>query len=470
MFNDQPILALPLASANSSFANMTVTFAYTSTLLLLLTNASSVSVTVPSIFNSLQNPPQLPSVNSAGFRAYLLSSFSNTCKVSDPLGNGQCTLDIILAPSAGQHAAYYSFYQLTMAQYSTPYTATVPQNTWKYYVRYVQAADLSVGFDLSSPTNGQLTSAMYITAAQQLYTPGCPNLSNGSSTITIQTGFDQTCVLSSAVPDIPDYYIVGLYGFSASPAASMLTLIPNVNADSGSSAFNGYAILSLLSLILAAGFIGVVLMRGCCMYRRFNGGFGSGSAGFSVDRARPASMMDPAVFQTTAGQAGVLRTDRAPQGATDAEIAALPSKTYVSTIGVDGDECDDQRCTICLEEYVSNESRLTTLRCAHSFHTACAGAWLRQRRHCPLCLQQIDQAHDVKQRRNSQPEVELADIRPSVAVPASPRGSELASRTEVDEGTSALAMARYSSAAQEEDADMCVVEIGTPRDIGRQPL
>ena len=474
-FTDQPVIALP--STNTSTANVTTTFPYASALLLLLTNASSVYVTVPSIFNSLQYPPQLPSVTGAGFRAYLLTTFSNTCKRSDPTATGNCTLDITLVRAANQPTAYYSLYTLNLVTYSVAYTDTIPQHTWKYYVRYVQTADLTVGFDLASPGSGALTAAMWISAAQQLYTPGYPLVVNGSS--AVDTGADQTCLLPGTEPDVPDYYIVGVYGFSATPAPSVLTLINNVNGFDSSSPFNGYAILSLLSLILAAGFIGVVLMRGCCMYRRMNGswpggggGGGGGGASFTL-HARAPSMMEPGLFQTTAGQAGVLRTDRAPQAATEAEIAALPSKTYVSTLSADGEECDDPRCSICLEEYVSGESRITTLRCAHSFHTACAGAWLRQRRHCPLCLQQIDQAHDVKQRRNSQPEVELADIRPTVvALPPTPSSVAEASRTQqrTEDGPSVLAMQRYSSAAQEEDADMCVVEIGTPHSVGRPPL
>ena len=123
-----------------------------------------------------------------------------------------------------------------------------------------------------------------------------------------------------------------------------------------------------------------------------------------------------------------------------------------------------------LDDFESDVSRITTLRCGHTFHSACVGAWLRQRRHCPLCLQLIDQAQDVKQRRNSMPEVELVTVRPTVVVPSSPHASAVASRTQLDDGGSVVAMGRYSSAAQEEDADMCAIEIATPHNIRRPSL
>ena len=478
---DQPIVSLVPNSAST--ASFTFTYSYTSTLPLLLTNASSVALNVPAIFNSNSQAVQLPAVNEAGLRGYLFtsSSLTSTCARSDSTQSGRCTVNVTLAAAAQEPLVHYSLYMLNEVAYSTGYTDTIPFHTWKYYVRWIISTDLTVGFDLGSPnTNGQLTTAMYISAAQQLYSPGYPYISNG--TATINTAIDQTCMLPPGEPDVPDWYIVGLYGFAATPTVSQLQLTPNVNSYYGTSGFGGYAILSLLSLVLAAGFIGLVLVRGCCMYRRWGSGLnrGSGSAGFVSSRSGPINMTDPAMFQTTAGQSGVLRTDRAAAvGATEAEIAALPTKVYVSTVDNDGEEeGDDPRCTICLDEYESNVSHITTLRCGHTFHGACVGAWLRQRRHCPLCLQLIDQAHDVKQRRNSiVPEVELVTIRPTVAVPPAQHTSELASRTrsEVDDETSVLgmqrvAMQRYSSAAQEEDVDMCAIEIATPQNSGRAAL
>ena len=463
--SDQPLTALVPGDASSD-NSFNFTFAYTSTIPLLLTNATGVSASVPIVGNSNSMPLQLPAVSTAGLRGFLFTSLTSACKRADSAQQGQCTVTVTL--STAQQLVHYSLYTLHTVQYSTTYTDTIPFHTWKYYVRYIAAADLTVGFDLSSPSEGELGTAMFISAAQQLFTPGYPYLTNGS--VVINTAIDQTCLLPSTAPDVPDYYIVGLYGFAQTPVPSELQLVSDINYYNSTGGFNGYAILSLLSLILAAGFIGLVLMRGCCLYRRWGSSFNNGNSSITVDRTRSVNTLDPAMFATTAGQSGVLRTDRAAQGATEAEIAALPSKLYVSSVDADGEECEDSRCTICLDEYEPNVSRITTLRCGHTFHCSCVGAWLRQRRHCPLCLQLIDQAQDVKQRRNSTvAEVELVDTRPTIVAIPSPR-SAVASRTLVDDGHSVLRMERYSSAAQEEDADMCVVEIGTPHNIGRPPL
>jgi len=309
-FADQPIVSLALD--NASTANFTVTFAYPTTMLLLLTDSTSVMVSVPTIFNSNSMPLQSPAVNSAGLRGFLFTSLTSTCKRADSTQSGQCTIAVALTSLSTQQHVRYSLYTLSILQYGTTYTDTIAQHSWKYYVRYIQSSDLTVGFDLSAAAANRpaLTTAMYISAVQSLYTPGCPYIVNG--TASLYPSVDQTCLLSTSVLDVPDYYIVGLYGFASTPAASQLQLYSDISPYDSGSGFNGYAILSL-----------------------------------TIDSSRTMHMMDPSLFQTTAGQAGVLRTDRAGMvGATEAEIAALPTKLYISSVDADGEEGEDARCTI----------------------------------------------------------------------------------------------------------------------------
>ena len=498
-FADQQIFSLlpPLTSSGSPTATFPLTFNYSTALPLLLTNATGVTVTVPSAAggDSQMAVMQLATINAAGFRAYVLTSsgLGDACRRVDTAQQGQCSAIITLTSPQWHQIVQLSIYTLNQFSYTNIYSDVIPPHTWKYYVRYVQSSDLPVSFALQSPSAAaQLTTLMYVSAAQQLFTPGCPlyvTNGSGSGSVSVNTAAGQGCILSSTTTDVPDYYIVGLYGFGSPPSTSLLQVTSAVTAADDGNNFSGYAILSLLSLVLATGFIGLVLVRGCCVYRRWNIGRSGGSGGnvsYAVDPTR--AVYDPAVFhfQTTAGQAGVLRTDRAGVvGATEAEIASLPVKVYEHS-GTDEGDDDHPRCTICLDEYEPGISRVTALGCCHEFHTACIGAWLRQRRHCPLCLQLIDQAQDVKQRRSSivatpLPEVELANIRPTIStIPALRSASanhhshELASRTVLDErddGGSVIAhMGRYSSAAEADDADMCVVEIGTPQHIGRPPL
>lgn len=46
-----------------------------------------------------------------------------------------------------------------------------------------------------------------------------------------------------------------------------------------------------------------------------------------------------------------------------------------------------KQCPICFESIMSHD--LTTLPCAHSFHSACIGQWLERTQNCPLCRQPL---------------------------------------------------------------------------------
>lgn len=53
------------------------------------------------------------------------------------------------------------------------------------------------------------------------------------------------------------------------------------------------------------------------------------------------------------------------------------------------------KCTICLEEIVSDNTALPdeekprVLDCSHVFHNACIGTWLSQKHSCPLCRNRV---------------------------------------------------------------------------------
>lgn len=97
---------------------------------------------------------------------------------------------------------------------------------------------------------------------------------------------------------------------------------------------------------------------------------------------------------------------------TDEEISQLPVHTFTGV-----EKWDDGRCSICLEEYAMNESRLKMLPCQHSFDQACIDEWLKAKRHCPLCLMSAREGEKDGVVR----EVEMADSRivtVTVVVPA----------------------------------------------------
>ena len=48
----------------------------------------------------------------------------------------------------------------------------------------------------------------------------------------------------------------------------------------------------------------------------------------------------------------------------------------------------DTECTICLDEF-ENESNISLTECRHIFHTDCIKEWVRYKKECPVCRNEI---------------------------------------------------------------------------------
>ena len=83
-------------------------------------------------------------------------------------------------------------------------------------------------------------------------------------------------------------------------------------------------------------------------------------------------------------------------GVSQKEIDELPVCVYYCA---SPSRHGDDRCSVCLEDYISGQSEVRSMRCGHAFHSSCITQWLRLNKHCPLCLQPIDRGHDVRRRR-----------------------------------------------------------------------
>ena len=59
-------------------------------------------------------------------------------------------------------------------------------------------------------------------------------------------------------------------------------------------------------------------------------------------------------------------------------------------------------CSICLDELWQRIGTVQQLRCGHSFHCNCIGQWLANNRRCPLCLQHVATAIDVRRTSGAQ--------------------------------------------------------------------
>ena len=53
------------------------------------------------------------------------------------------------------------------------------------------------------------------------------------------------------------------------------------------------------------------------------------------------------------------------------------------------DERSEDKCNICLSEYVRGETVLKLPKCSHIFHRDCITRWLSINRICPICREEI---------------------------------------------------------------------------------
>ena len=408
-----------VVTLHSDSLSVALSVRYASSLTVVTSNASALYAIVDGA-PSVRYTEAPTARTSDGARALLLGSthahpsFQQQCASLDTAQSGLCNLTMVLS-GAQADTVFYSLTPATQLTYNTPYSATATPGSLLYYSRYVNSGDLNVLFDLGSAGNQQLPlyTVMLLTSEVDPFTPLYSSLTTNYSALNPSS--DEQYLLTANVEGQfnAGVYLVGLwcYNFS-SPASSTLLLTPGVQYNSGGSTNSdttGYAtVLSVMALILAAAIAAMLLIRVCIVVRRRR------TELIIMSRAEVAILES-----VRAGQAmpppAVVAVPARQLGATEEELASLPEMVYLKSVPVEGDEADNPRCSICLEDYVSELSRITTLRCGHSFHSACAHVWLRQRRYCPLCLQIIDRAHDVKKERAApsatpHPHVELADV------------------------------------------------------------
>ncbi|KAF7635750.1 RING-type domain-containing protein, partial [Meloidogyne graminicola] len=51
---------------------------------------------------------------------------------------------------------------------------------------------------------------------------------------------------------------------------------------------------------------------------------------------------------------------------------------------------DEEKCSICLNEFYINEETRKLIPCNHIFHKTCIDEWLNGNSTCPLCRNNID--------------------------------------------------------------------------------
>ena len=403
---DQPLISLTLPSSTNNsnelfIVSVPLLVPYLSSTALVTSNAPILYATLPATSSAgIYTVASSYAASASGVQVLLLgqsyhyaTTVISRCSSLDTNNTGLCNVTLVLG-GASNTTVSYSVYTAALVQYNMGYTNLGTAGQLNYYARYIEPGDLNVLFELTSDSTGAgqqlpLQTAMVIASEHQLFTPmllPLPNATEGPETT------DQLFLLSpTATGFAPGLYIIGLWCNDNSYNASLLELSPNYTADSDSSTSSRTAVLSVMALILSSAVAAVILFRVCIICRRRN-------QLIVMSRAEVAVLDPPATANVLVYNGGVYHTQR-QHGATEAEIATLPESVYVRSVASEGEEGDDPRCTICLDEYEPNVSHITTLRCGHSFHSPCVHSWLRQRRYCPLCLQIIDRAHDVKKER-----------------------------------------------------------------------
>jgi len=413
--SDQPRHFLPYSSAN---VQVPLTVRYLPDFTLVTSNATTLYAILTATPSIRYDVVTVSVRASDGARAVLLgqsyehtSDFHKQCANIDTAHTGLCNVTLVMAGVPGTPSpVWYSVYTTTILPYNSAYSNTAPSGSLTYYSHYIYGNDLNVQFDLGSGSQLPLYTAILIATEYDPFTLVYPTAAANLSAISPYT--DQTYLVTPTPTNnfSPGQYIVGLWCYNSSQPTSSLQLTPSYNPNTGSSTDDnstGYAtVLSVMALILSCAIAAILLLRVCIVVRRRR-------TQLVVMTRAEAAMFAPVVI----GQTVLPPAAPVSLGATDAELATLPEMVYVRSMPVEGDEADFPRCTICLEDYLPNVSYITTLRCGHTFHSTCVHAWLRQRRYCPLCLQIIDRAHDVKKDRPlqqpSQPpsrQVELADL------------------------------------------------------------
>lgn len=137
----------------------------------------------------------------------------------------------------------------------------------------------------------------------------------------------------------------------------------------------------------------------------------------------PSEADDGAVVGTSPIPGGVFPSAYSSNGAPPGTIELLRE--------VDLDECGEQECCICMEDFRTGrhnaDDAIVITDCGHILHKNCTSVWLRQARTCPVCRTDIPNAQaerlraqqvelgqsDANQNANTQQQVEGEIHRPS---------------------------------------------------------
>lgn len=96
--------------------------------------------------------------------------------------------------------------------------------------------------------------------------------------------------------------------------------------------------------------------------------------------------LDPptADLQPESSSAAIAPPGSTAGGLDDSKINSCTELVVISDSRINiGPDCNT--CSICLENYVPQDTVRSIAKCEHSFHAKCIELWLRKNRTCPVC-------------------------------------------------------------------------------------
>ena len=450
--------------ADRSFVSLSLLYPYANTTLFVTSNATALTATVAGAGASSPNITQLPPSQSQSFlpsnQSVLVlpltidpsseyASFASAChNASALLAAGYCNVTLTLYAPPGSVVSY-SVHYIPEINFNTVYVSTLAAGAWHYYALWITYAQLDVLFTLTpyAVAGGAAVPDvdLWLGEVSALTSPLVPIFPTDPSGALayVHTGGQEVVELTAEGGWQDALYVVGVYAPVATRGDSGYTLLLQAGLNDGTRGSSGVA-ASMFAIVGALVVLVLCLFSAAALIARRRRSYIRDLRAYDTSAAAQTELMHRIQVRALADGRLVtvgMPTVEAYQGASESQIGRLPSHRYA-----EGEmSADDARCTVCLDDYVAGESSVKVLHCGHAFHSDCIGQWLRTREHCPLCLQNVDNAHDVA--KHEQPTPSPAGAQPAAvltAVSTSTAGEDGA-RLEVSAALSSTVVDRTSS-------------------------
>ena len=303
----------------------------------------------------------------------------------------------------------YSIYYITNIQIGTTYKSALVTNTWNYYTTWIKQSDLDVLFILTptayiphagTPAMGTPSTApnvdLWLAAVSSSTSPLVPIFpTDANGVVTYQHTSGQEVVELDADGGFQDgLYIIGVYcpvGSGVGAGAGSVSAYSVMLQGDVYVGVTGGVQVSMFAIVAALVVLVLCLFSAAALIARRRRSYIRDLLQYDSPAAQMELMHRIQMRALADGRAVTPAIVEAYHGATESQIGRLPSHVYV-----DGEmNAEDAKCTICLDDYVAKESTVKALHCGHCYHEECITKWLHTRKHCPLCLQTIDNAQDV---------------------------------------------------------------------------